>query len=99
MTPEEKRHYWQQHIDTWRESDVPQRDYCAQAQISFSTFSYWRTKLNRARQPEGKWLPVQVRAPSAAVTVLLPGGIRLDVPPQILAEVLPVVYRSLQDKG
>lgn len=96
MTADKKYHYWQRHIDHWRDSGKPQRAYCIDAQVSFSTFSYWRTKLNRQRQGASKWVPVKVTG-SAAITVWLPGGIRLDVPAPALADVLPIVYRSLEE--
>ena len=96
MTKEEKFQYWQQHIDSWRQSSKAQRVFCTENHLSYSTFSYWRTKLNRERKSESKWLPVHV-APSAAVAVCLPGGIRLEVPAPALAEVLPVVYRAIQE--
>jgi len=96
MTKAEKCQYWHQHIDNWRQSGKPQRVFCTENQLSYSTFSYWRTKLNRGQKAENKWLPVHV-APSAAVAVCLPGGIRLEVPAPALADVLPVVYRSLAE--
>jgi len=97
MTTEEKHQFWQQQIDAWRQSGKPQRTFCTENQLSYSTFSYWRTKINRARQHDSKWLPIQVNTSPAAVTVCLPGGIRLEVPVAALTEVLPVVYCSLQD--
>lgn len=96
MTKAEKFQYWQQHIDNWRQSGKPQQEFCAENQLSYSTFGYWRTKLNGERKAESKWLPVHV-APSAAVAVCLPGGIRLEVPAAALADVLPVVYRAVQE--
>lgn len=96
MSTGEKFQYWQRHIDNWRQSGKRQRAFCAENQLSYATFSYWRTKLNRERKAENKWLPVHV-APSAAVAVCLPGGIRLEVPAPALADVLPVVYRAVQE--
>jgi hypothetical protein len=99
MTTDEKHQYWYQQIDAWQQSGKPQRTFCMEHELSYSTFSYWRTKINRAKQRENKWLPVHLTASSVAVTVCLPGGIRLEVPAQALGDVLPVVYRSLQDNG
>ena len=99
MTKDEKFHYWQQHIDAWRQSGKAQRAFCADSQLSFSTFSYWRTKINRDKNRENPWVPVQLAGSSTTVAVSLPGGIRLEVPVVALAEVLPTVYRSLQDNG
>ena len=47
MTSEQKRQHWQRHIEAWQQSRLPQREYCKQQEISFSSFSYWRTRLSR----------------------------------------------------
>ncbi|HEY9119560.1 MAG TPA: hypothetical protein VIN33_07360 [Marinobacter sp.] len=96
MTQDEKFEYWQRHIDAWRRSGQLQRAFCEEHQLRYSTFSYWRTKLNRNRQVHNPWVPVSV-SPSTAAVVHLPEGVRLEVPLSALGELLPMVVRTVRD--
>ena len=93
MTSVQKKELWQQHIQDWEKSRLPQKVYCQQQAISFASFGYWRTRLNRLKTPSKKLLPVTLTRSSAVVVMSLPMGIRIDVPAHALAEVLPVVLR------
>ena len=46
MTPTEKRHYWQQHIDAWQRSGLSQKAYCQREALAVSNFGYWRRRLS-----------------------------------------------------
>lgn len=96
MTSEHKKAFWQGHIDGWRQSQLSQRDYCRQHNLTFSSFGYWRTRLNRLQQSANKLIPVKLAGSSSSVTIFLPAGLRLDVPVHALAEILPVVYRTVR---
>ena len=38
---EQKREYWRNHIEAWRQSGLSQKRYCEQAQISLHSFCWW----------------------------------------------------------
>jgi len=97
MTSENKHDFWQRHIEAWSQSKLSQKAYCTQQALSFSSFGYWRTRLNRKTEVRGKFIPVNVPSVSASVNVFLPAGVRLEFPAHILPEVLPVIVRSLQE--
>ena len=94
MTSEQKRQHWQRHIEAWQQSRLPQREYCKQQEISFSSFSYWRTRLNRLAEGRSKLVPVHVQR-VATVAIMLPSGIRLEVPAHTLEEILPTLTRAV----
>jgi hypothetical protein len=94
MKSDQKKDFWQQHIQDWGKSKLPQKTYCQQNNISFASFGYWRTRLNRLQKPTKKLVPVTLSRPSAVVVITLPMGVRMDVPAHALAEVLPVVFRA-----
>lgn len=98
MTTEQKRQHWQQHIEAWRQSQLTQREYCKQQAIPFSCFSYWRTRLNRLAEGQKKLLSVQVPC-TTTVAVMLPCGIRLEVPAHALEEILPILTRTGQESA
>ena len=91
-----KSDIWQQHIDDWRQSQLSQKEYCKRNDISFSNFCYWRTRFNRLAKSNRKFIPVTAGPSHSVISVFLPGGLGLDVPSHALAEVLPVIYRSIQ---
>jgi len=93
MTSNQKKDFWHQHIREWSKSKLPQKVYCQQNNISFASFGYWRTRLNRLQKPTNKLLPVTLTRPSAVVVITLPMGMRIDVPVHALGEALPVISR------
>ena len=98
MTSEQKQEHWAAHIEGWQRSDLTQPEYCEQQNISYVQFGYWRTRLARRAKPECKLIPTNLikSSPSATVSLYLPAGIRLDVPSHTLADILPVIYRTVQ---
>ncbi len=99
MTSDQKIDIWQQHILEWSEGQLSQKAYCQQNNISFSSFGYWRKRLNRLEKPTKKLLPVTLIQPSAVVVITLPLGVRIDVPMHVLDEVLPVIFRTCQGES
>lgn len=97
MTSVQKKDFWQQHIQNWSKSKLPQKVYCQQNNISFASFGYWRTRLNRVDKPTKKLVPVTLARPSTVVVITLPMGIRIDVPVHALDEVFPVVVQSCRE--
>lgn len=98
MTTEQKHNYWHQHIEAWRGSKLPQRAYCAQQKISYSSFGYWCRRLKGTSANQSKLLPIQV-ARATPLVAILPGGLRLELPSHGLAEILPVLLRAVQEQA
>ena len=96
MEQVDRAQFWEDQIEGWSKSGVAQRRYCEDNKLSFSSFTYWRGKQQVKKTAANKWLPIKVTAPSSTISVILPGNIRLEVAASSLAEVLPVVYRSLR---
>jgi len=40
MTSNQKKDFWQQHIQAWEKSKLSQKGYCQQNNISFASFGY-----------------------------------------------------------
>ena len=97
MKSDQKKDFWQQHIHEWSKSELPQKVYCQQNNISFASFGYWRTRLNRLQKPSKKLIPVTLTHSSAVVVMTLPMGVRIDVPAHVLNEVLPVILRACHE--
>jgi len=97
MTSDNKHDFWKRHIEGWSQSKLSQKAYCTQQDISFASFGYWRTQLNRKTETRSKFISVNVPSVSASVNVFLPIGLRLELPAHALAELLPVIVRSVQE--
>ncbi len=95
MTQSPKQDFWQQHIDTWLQSKLTQKTYCQQNNIALASFSYWRTRFNRTATADKKLIPITIAQRVEAAQLFLPGGLRLEVPIHTLADVLPLVCRTI----
>ena len=42
---EQKRNYWKQHIDSWRETGLTQAEYCRQHNLKYYQLVYWKKRL------------------------------------------------------
>lgn len=97
MTSEQKKHYWQQHFNDWEQSQLSQSDFCKKNDLNIGTFGYWRTKLCSKVVAKPKFIPVTVQKPLPWVKVFLPSGIRLEIPINSIAEVLPLLTQSARE--
>lgn len=95
MTTEQKRTFWQKHIDGWQQSGLSQPAYCKQHDLKLANFGYWRTRLSKPKNTR-KLIPVDLVA-NAQARLSLPSGIRLEIPVYALAEVLPLLNRAAQE--
>jgi hypothetical protein len=93
MTTEQKRTFWQKHIDGWQQSRLSQPAYCKQHDLKLANFGYWRTRLSKT-QRSNKFIPVDLGS-NVQARVSLPNGIRLEVPVHSLADVLPLLNRAV----
>jgi hypothetical protein len=88
--------HWQDHIEAWQASGLPQAAYCRQHGLNANTFSGWLRHYRTQENPRPPALiPVQVQPPPAEVGVIvlrLAPGQWLEFPatvsPRWLAELL-----------
>jgi hypothetical protein len=86
-------------IDKWRvvltdckKSGMPQREYCLTKNLSYSTFSYWRTKINKIDSPtddetEAPFVRRTLPSMNSSTYILeWPDGMRLKIPSHLSRE-------------
>jgi len=71
IAQEEKRSFWQEHIQGWKESGIKQTEYCREHGLSRDQFTYWKGKLTQDR------LAISDRAGIC----LVPIGVKVNVQP------------------
>ena len=84
-----KRHgpvYWQKHLDACKQSDLTQKDYCAQHGLSTKSFYRWLRKEKdalAAAKPSLTLVPVSVVGTATTGNLIRlhsPGGWRIELP-------------------
>jgi len=67
-----RRAAWIAHVQSWRDSDLSQADYCRRRALNGNTFAAWIKRCNSVTvQPPLKLVPVTVTPPAAAGELLL----------------------------
>ena len=69
MKQEDKAQFWHEQIDSWSKSDLAQRRYCEDNNLSYSSFTYWRGKQQASKTVASKWLPIKMTVPSVLVNL------------------------------
>ena len=74
--------YWQEQINTWKQSGQSRKAFCHQHELNYHRFGYWYKKLNRDAQLENnsssQFVPVKMTTQhhaTSGVFIELPGGL------------------------
>ena len=59
-TAQKRVSYWHDHIQSWEQAGLSQRDYCKANSLALSTFSYWRKKLGKNSTTRPRFYPLAV---------------------------------------
>ena len=100
ITKDEKKRYWQTHVDNWKESTLTQKKYCADKNIS-----YWNFKTRYAKlKTEGgavtkrfiKIPPKQIMNTNPGkIEILIRGTVPITVEENISAQNLHKIFESI----
>lgn len=60
MNSNQKKVFWQKHIDEYEKSGLSQVDYCQAHKIPLSTFGYWKRKLNQGVKAKPVFYPIAI---------------------------------------
>ena len=77
-------HYWQEHINRWRESGLSQSAYCQREGLKLHCWYYWHKKLTQIPADKSRsrndFIAVEVmsQARDQSLSVKLPNGIIID---------------------
>jgi hypothetical protein len=87
-------------LQDYRRSELPQREFAAQAGIGLSTLQFWLRNASRASAPRPRFIQVPNPLSSAAVgstyRVHLAGGMQLEVGSGFRPEELTTLLRVLR---
>ena len=60
---EQKRRYWQGHIESWKRSGLSQVEYCRRQSLSIKNFGYWKRKQGKPEPESVKFFPLVLQKP------------------------------------
>jgi hypothetical protein len=71
---EEKRRYWQGHIEFWQQSGLNQAEYCRRNSLPIKSFGYWKRRNSRSSRGQLNFFPLVLSNP-----VVRPGHTSLQL--------------------
>lgn len=60
MNSDQKKKFWQTHIEECEECSLSQIEYCQTHKIPLSTFGYWKRKLNQGVKAKPVFYPIAI---------------------------------------
>jgi len=87
----QNRQFWQNKVLEWQESGLSQADYCRKHNLKPNKLCYYKS-LFLAPKMAPSLVPVATATPAmtpGVVTVILPEGVRLEVPTEQFPALLP----------
>lgn len=83
MTREQRRRFWQQHVEGWQQSGLIQSAYCRRNDLNAHQFYRWRRRIMAAAEAPVSFLPVALAAPtrqqSASIRIHTPNGFTIEI--------------------
>lgn len=78
---DEKFKYWQEVINEWKNSQLPQQRFCEERQINFNQFKNWRYQLKRSTRDNkfSNFIPITVASDMVSEEHKLNGIIELHL--------------------
>jgi hypothetical protein len=58
-----RKHFWQQHVASWRESNLSQVEYCRLNDLPIKNFGYWKRKKSEAVSAHPRFFPLVAAGP------------------------------------
>lgn len=61
----DKEHYWQKHVESWRQSNLSQVEYCRLNDLPIGNFGYWKRRHGRAVSEHRLFFPLVATGPAS----------------------------------
>lgn len=95
---EERRQYWQSHIDQWSETSGSQLEYCRQNNLIPHRFTYWKTKFAKQNLPVEfvQITPRQLGIDLPNLKLNIGQGVQIEIPDGFSQSTLEKVLTTLK---
>lgn len=85
--PQQRRKFWETHIEQWQVSGLSQRAYCLQHDLIIHRFYDWRRRIKSAENNRVSFLPVSLTGGTSfnqpSVRIHTPNGYTIEIGNQI----------------
>ena len=82
FNPKQKRKYWEDHFQAWKESGLSQIEYRRQNNLKSHLWWYWRKRISQATDTDVKFVPLSFTSgnmPGSQISVVTPNGYRIEI--------------------
>ena len=83
MTREQRRRFWQQHVEGWQQSGLTQIAYCRRNDLNAHQFYRWRQRIMAATETPVSFLPVAIASTpqqsQPAIRIHTPNGFTIEI--------------------
>ena len=83
---QDKKQFWQDHVETWKQSGTIQAEYCRRHDLNIKLFGYWKRKMCRKPAAGITFVPVAVKTsqatvvkPTATLKLIIRGGSCIEI--------------------
>jgi hypothetical protein len=95
-----KRSYWEKHVKRYYDTDLSQKEYCRQNNLSYWSFNMWKRRIDQKSSSCGLTEISRVKVRELSRTgrsfeILLGNTIRIAVPDDFDPEVLKNILKTL----
>lgn len=95
------RDFWRDQINQYKISGLSQKRFCSQHNLSFSTFSNWKTKLEKEslKRPALVEIPQDLFSPQENnfIELTTPEGISIKISEEVSVSVLQKIFMALRE--
>ncbi len=83
LTRQQKRRFWQQHVEGWQQSGLNQSAYCRRHDLKTQQFYRWRQRIMATAQSPVSFLPVALAAAprdsQPSIRIHTPNGFSIEI--------------------
>ena len=81
LDPKEKRQFWEEHIQAWKQSGRTQAEYCRQNNLKNHRWWYWRKRISQPSDTDVRFVPLRFpsgKISQSGIRVVTPNGYRIE---------------------
>ena len=81
LNSKEKRKFWEDHIQAWRQSGLTQVEYCRENHLKNHQWWYWRRRFSTSPDTNVRFVPLRFsssKTSRSGISVVTPNGYRIE---------------------
>ena len=82
LKSEDKRIFWEDHIQAWQQSGLAQVEYCRENNLKNHQWWYWRKRISHPSDTDVSFVPLRFSSSKISrpgISVVTPNGYRIEI--------------------